>query len=173
VRRPLHLAALLAVPLALLATAPGCPKAGGAYLEGDRPEGYADRGETQGRMFDFVSNKPDGDDWQIRLRGSSLWASYASEEDAEELGSRNLAAAEAEQLWDLIDRLELPDRKQGKPDEDAGYVQLRLREPGGGDDDYVFFTAIISRDTEDDDVLELADYLIELIEKHHGQRPSF
>jgi len=163
---------LLVLLLGILSAVPGCPKAGGAYVEGDRPEGYVDRGETQGRMFDFVSNKPDGDDWQIRIRGSSMWASYASEEDTDELGSRNLTKDETTKVWDLIDKLEIPDRKKGKKDEDEGYVQLRLREPGA-DDEYEFFTIYVSRDTEDDDVLELADYLSELIEKYHQQKPSF
>jgi hypothetical protein len=68
--------------------------AGGEYAQGDRQAGAVDRGEVNGRMFDFVSNKPEGDDWQIRIRGSSMWASYGNEENVDELGTKNLDARE-------------------------------------------------------------------------------
>lgn len=123
-------------------------------------------------MFDFVSNKPDGDDWQIRLRGSSIWASYSNEDSSDELPARNLTDKETTKVWKLIDDLEMPDRKKGKKDEDEGYVSLRLREPGG-EKDHDIFQVFVSRATEDDEVLALAEYLRDLIEKYHKESPSF
>lgn len=161
-----RLAPLVAITLLALSVLGGCPKAGGSYETTDRAAGDIDRGETQGRMFDFVSNRPEGDDWQIRIRGSSLWASYASAEEVEDLGTKNLARKETRKVWDLIDRLEIGARKKGKKDEDAGYVQLRLREPGG-EEGHDIFQVYVSRETEDEDVLALAEYLIELISKYH------
>lgn len=163
----LLLAAMLCLAL------PACPKPGGSYAQNERQAGDVDRGETQGRMFDFVSNKPEGDDWQVRIRGSSLWASYSDEDDSIELPSRNLSNKESGKVWDLIDKLEIPDRKKGKKDEDEGYVLLRLREPGGDEGQYEFFTVYVSRATEDDEVLALATYLGDLIEKYHKKRPEF
>jgi hypothetical protein len=144
----------------------GCPRAGGAYEPTEPGASDVDRGETQGRMFDFVANRPDGDDWQIRIRGSSMWVSYASEDQVEDLGTKNLDRKETRKVWDLIDQLELADRKRGTKDADAGYVQLRLREPGG-DDGHDIIQVYVSRATEDDDVLALAEYLIDLIAKYH------
>lgn len=149
-----------------------CPKAGGSYATGERSGGDSDRGETQGRMFDFVSNKPEGDDWQVRIRGSSLWASYSNEDSTDELGTRNLSKKEAAKVWNLIDALELADRKKGRKDEDDGYVYLRLREPGA-EEGYDFFEAYVSRETEDEVVIELAEYLRDLITKYHKEKPNF
>ena len=123
-------------------------------------------------MFDFVSNKPEGDDWQIRIRGSSMWASYSNEDTSDELGTRNLTDKETRKVWKLIDKLEIPQRKKGKKDEDEGYVQLRLREPGG-EEGHDIFTIYVSRETEDDDVLALAEYLGDLIGKYHKEKPNF
>lgn len=144
----------------------GCPKVGGTYEPADAEDRGADRGETNGRMFDFVSNRPDGDDWQIRIRGSSMWASYADEQEVEDLGARNLSRQETRKLWALIDQLDLPGRKKGKKDEIDGYVQLRLREPGG-EEGHDIFQIYVSRATDDEDVIELASYLIELIARYH------
>jgi len=77
-------------------------KTGGEYVQSDRQGNEVDTGETNGRMFDFVSNKPDGDDWQIRIRGSSLWASYAKEDKADPLGTTNLTEKETRRVWSLI-----------------------------------------------------------------------
>ena len=158
--------------LLIAGTLAACAKPGGSYAQGDRPAGELDRGETQGRMFDFVSNKPEGDDWQIRLRGSSLWASYSTGDSSDELGTRNLSKKEASKVWELIDALELVDRKKGRKDEDEGYVYLRLREPGG-DEGYDFFEAYVSRATEDEAVIELAEYVRDLITKYHKEKPNF
>jgi len=158
--------ALIAVGLVIAIA--GC-KTGGEYVQTDREAQGVDPGETNGRMFDFVSNKPDGDDWQIRIRGSSMWASYSSEESTEDLGTKNLSAKESKKVWKLIDALEIPERKKGKKDEDEGFVQLRLREPGG-EEGHDIFTVFISRGTEDEDVLNLAEYLGDLVKKYHKKK---
>lgn len=147
---------------------------GGQYVQGERT-GAANRGETNGRMFDFVSNMPEGDDWQIRVRDSSLWAAYGDGDNTEELGTVNLSSKETEKLWQLIDGVEIPDRRKGKRDDDDGYVQLRLREPAGEDEEHDIFLIYVSRaDAEDDEeVLSLADYLQKLIEKHFKKKPEF
>lgn len=141
-------------------------KTGGTYQAADRVPGDVDRGETNGRMFDFVSNKPDGDDWQIRIRDDSMWVSYADGDEDKDYGTVRLTSREARKVWDLIDLLELPDRKKGKKDEDEGYVTLRLREPGG-DEGHDTITVFVSRATEDESVLDLGAYLLDLIKKHH------
>jgi hypothetical protein len=148
----------------------GC-NTGGTYAKGGGFSGDVDRGETNGRQFDFVSNKPDGDDWQIRIRGSSLWASYAHEDSTDPLGTTNLTNKETDKVWKLVDAIGIADRKKGKKDEDEGYVELRLREPG--DEQADIFTVYISRQTEDDDVLALATYLRELVGKHFKEKPNF
>jgi hypothetical protein len=153
----------------LVLTLAACP--GGEYVASER-SAAVDTGDTNGRMFDFVSNKPEGDDWQIRVRGASMWVSYGNEDSTDELGAKNLSAKETRKVWKLIDQLDLPSRKKGKKDRDEGYVQLRLREPGG-EDGHDIFQVYVSRDTEDDDVLALATYLRELVAKYHKEKPSF
>lgn len=144
---------------------------GGEYVKSGHSFGELDRGETNGRMFDFVSNKPDGDDWQIRIRGSSLWASYAKEDQSDPLGTTSLTPKETAKVWQLIDNLNLPDRKKGKKDEDEGYVELRLREPT--DERHEIITRFVTRATEDENVLALADYLQDLIKKYFKEKPNF
>jgi hypothetical protein len=160
-------AVVLAVAFAALgAAAPAC-NTGGSYAPASRaPGSEADRGETNGRMFDFISNKPDGDDWQIRIRDSSMWAAYASGTDETQLGTVNLDAKETRKLWKLIDELDIGGRKKGKRDEDEGYVQLRLREPGG-EEGHDLLSIYVSRATEDEAVIDLGDYLQKLIKKYH------
>ena len=122
-------------------------------------------------MFDFVSNMPEGDDWQIRVRDSSLWAAYGDGEKTKELGTANLTQKETDKLWGLVDAVEIHDRKKGKKDEDEGYVQLRLREPT--DEQHELVTRFISRTTEDEDVLALAEYLQDLVKKYFKETPNF
>jgi hypothetical protein len=155
---------LLALCIAACAT-------GGEYVQGDRRGGAVDRGQTNGRRFDFVSNKSELDDWQIRVTGSSMWVSYAREDTTDKLGSINLTDKETRKLWKLIDALDLPSRKPGKRDEDNGYVSLQLKEPG--DDGGALYRVYISRATRNEDVLELATYLQDLIEKYKNERPPF
>ena len=158
--------------LVLIALLAACHP-GGEYAKGGSSfagEGV-DRGETNGRQFDFVSNKPEGDDWQIRIRGSSMWASYGHEDKADQLGTTNLSTKETDKVWKLVDQIGIPDRKKGKKDEDEGYVELRLREPG--DEQADIFTVYISRTTDDEDVLALANYLRDLVGKHFKEKPNF
>lgn len=149
-----------------------CPGAGGTYVQGERHGGEVDHGETNGRRFDFVSNKPEEDEWQIRITGSSMWVSYARETSADKLGSINLTDKETRKLWNLIDAMDLPNRKRGKKDEDEGYVSLQLKEPGGEDGGELHHV-YISRASEDDDLLALAKYLQDLTEKYKKERPNF
>lgn len=157
------LAALLA---ALVACRPGGDY-GGSSFRGTTP----DRGETNGRMFDFVSDKPDGDDWQIRVRGDALWVSYARGKKTDQLGTRTLTAKQAQTLWDLVDQLDVSRRRSGNVDDDNGTVTLRLREPGA--DKHGLYTVYVSRATEDEDVLALGNYLRELVGKHFNETPNF
>jgi hypothetical protein len=162
---------VVALALASLVTAACSP--GGSYVQSARGEGDVDRGETNGRMFDFVSNMPEGDDWQIRIRDSSLWAAYGDREKVKDLGNANLTKKETSKVWDLVDAVEIADRKKGKKDEDEGWVHLRLREPG--DSQHEIFEIYVSRaDAEDDEeVLALAGYLQSLVEKHFKKKPEF
>jgi hypothetical protein len=146
---------------------------GGTYQSGTRTAGGADRGETNGRQFDFISNMPEGDDWQIRLRDNSLWAAYGDGDKVKELGTVTLSTKDATKLWDTIDAVEIPDRKKGQQDEDEGWVQLRLREPG--DEQHDLFTIFVSRaDAEDDEeVLALATQLQKLVQKYLKKKPEF
>jgi hypothetical protein len=148
-----------------------CSAAGGSYERSNRRGGNVDRGETNGRRFDFVSNKPEQDDWQIRVTGNSMWVSYARADKASKLGSFTLTDQEADKLWKLIDALDISGRKHGKKDEDVGYVSLRLKEPG--DDAGQTHHIYISRATDDDDLLALARYLQDLTEKYKQERPNF
>jgi len=147
---------------------------GGSYAKSsERGGGEVDRGETNGRMFDFVSNMPEGDDWQIRVRDNSMWAAYGDGSKTKELGTAKLDKPETDKLWKLVDALGIPDRKKGKKDDDEGYVTLRLREPDN--EQHEIFTIFVSRaDAPDDDaVVTLAGYLQKLIEKHFKKKPQF
>jgi hypothetical protein len=151
---------------------------GGQYVKGSEESGDSfdsRRGETNGRMFDFVSNMPEGDDWQIRVRDSSLWAAYGDGERVKDLGTANLSGKETDKVWKLVDAVEIPDRRKGKPDDDEGYVQLRLREPNGEGEDHEIFLIYVSRADagDDEEVLSLAEYLQKLIEKHFKKKPEF
>jgi hypothetical protein len=162
----------LVISLGGALSAGGCAT-GGSYARADREGDFERSGETNGRMLDFVSNLPEGDDWQIRVRDDSLWVAHGDGEQSNELGAARLAKKEAARLWELIDAVEIPDRKKGKKDPDEGWVQLRLREPG--DDSHDIHTIYISRlDAEDDEeVLALAAYLQDLVQKHFKKKLEF
>jgi hypothetical protein len=146
---------------------------GAQYASGTRQTGgEIDRGEVNGRLFDFVSNKPEGDDWQIRIRGSSMWASYGNEEQTDDLGSVNLTTKETDKVWELIDAVDIPGRKKGKKDVDEGYVELRLGEPGE-DNKKEYKTVYISRASEDEELTDLAEYLRGLVVKYKKEKPNF
>lgn len=155
-----------------MAIALGAACGGGQYATSEREAGDVDRGETNGRTFELISNLPDGEDWQVRVRDSSMWASYSEGEDSTEYKPVNLDKKETRKLWELIDNLQMPDRKKGKPDNEEGYVTLRVREPGG-DEGHDVFTANVSRTTEDQDVLDVAGYLQKLIMKYHKKEADF
>ncbi len=148
-------------------------KVGGEYAENTRTAGDVDRGEVNGRSFEFVSNKPEGDDWSIRIRDSSMSVGYGSEEKSENLGTIQLTKKETDKVWKLIDALDIENRKTGKKDEDEGYVMLRLRLPGGEEDGHDLVTVYVSRATDDDDVIALADYLRGLVGKYRKEKPNF
>lgn len=163
---------LLGLCLALAIASIACTS-GGEYVKGGRQGGGVDRGETNGRMFDFVSNLPDGDDWQIRVRDNALWAAYGDGEVVEDLGTATMSKKDTAKLWDLVDAVDIAGRKKGRPDEDEGFVELRLREPG--DESHDIFKIFVSRaDAEDDEeVLSLAVHLQKLVEKYFKKKPEF
>ncbi len=129
------------------------------------------RGEVNGRSFELVSTRVDGDEWSFRARGNSLWVGYVRDAKIGELGELALDRKETARLWELIDLVDIGGRKRGKADRKRGTVTLRLSEPNddGGHD---LTTALVSRKTDDDDVLALAEYLIELVRVHAKMEPS-
>jgi hypothetical protein len=147
--------------------------AGGSYVQADRESGKANSGEANGRRFDFISNRPEQDEWQIRLTGSSMWVGYARDAKFDRLGTINLTEQEAIKLWDLIDKLDIPHHKDGKKDEDEGYVSLQLKESGQAGEAVVIHHVYISRATEEAKLLALATYLQDLTEKYKKERPNF
>lgn len=130
------------------------------------------RGEVNGRSFEFVSTKPDGTEWTFRVRGNSLWVGFVEKDKPGELGAIQLSGKERKKLWELIDMVDVGGRKRGKADPEHGTVILRLREP---DDDgrHDSRSVQVSRRTEDEDVLALANALIDLVEKHKKVSPAF
>ena len=154
----------------ILAVATSCK---GSYGKGSGMQSFsAQRGETNGRSFDFVSTKPDGTEWTIRIRGTAMWVGYAKKTKTDELGSFNLSDTESDKLWNLVDAIDIPSRKAGKVDPEHGTVSLHLREvtaSGGHDLETIF----VSRDTDDEDVIDLADFLATLVENHKNERPAF
>jgi hypothetical protein len=171
VRRSAASVLLATAALAALAALGGC-KTGGSYEQSTMSGGDADRGEVNGRMFDLISNKPDGDDWQIRIRDSSMWVAYASGTSEKQLGTVNLDRKETGKLWKMIDDLDLGGRDKGERDDDAGYLQLRIREPGG-DEGHELISIYVTRNTDDEAIVELASYLQKLILKYHKKQADF
>ena len=145
---------------------------GGVYATADRQSSGADRGEVNGRTFDFVSNKPEGDDWSIRVRGSSMFVSYANADSTDKLGSINLTDKESRKVWRLVDRLEIQSMKKGHKTEDEGYVTLVLREPQDAGE-HKITTVYVPRDNDaDENVTTLASYLVDLVKKYKKEAPS-
>lgn len=157
-------ALVIVVSVAVAASVPAC-SAADHRTSGDR------RGDVDGRSFELVSARADGDEWSFRARGNSLWIGYVRDGDIGELGDIALDGREAAKLWDLIDNVDVGGRPRGKPDRRRGTITLRLREPGD-DDGHDLATALVSRKTSDEDVLALSDYLIELARKHKHVEPS-
>jgi hypothetical protein len=150
---------------------------GGEYVPLDRESQGVDRGETNGRTFDFVANKPDEkndnkwEQWTIRLRGTAMWVSYSKDERDDKLGSISLTDKESDKIWKLVDALDLPNHKKGVADEDSGVVTMVLREPG--EDKHDIHTVYFSRDTDEEEVIKLASYLRELVTKYKKETPNF
>src|SRR5262245_57239009 len=116
--------------LVALALAPGACTQPGTYVdEPIRGASSGERGNTNGRSFDFVSTKPDGDEWTIRFRGDSMWVAYSIDDKNDDLGSFNLTPKEVKKVWNLVDDLDLPGRRGGNIDDEDGTVLFRLREP--------------------------------------------
>lgn len=159
-------AAIVAIFLTLCAAC----GAGGSYARRDLVDDDG-RGDTNGKSFDFISTKPDGDEWTIRIRGRSMWVAYSTAEAADDLGTFNLTERELEDVWDLVDELDLPGRKRGLQDRNEGTVTLRLRDPSIGQHD--IYMVYVSRATDDELVLDLGDLLGDLVKKHRGERPTF
>jgi hypothetical protein len=164
--------ALLVVAMVLAACHPG-----GEYMPQDRSAANIDRGETNGRTFDFVSQKPEGDtwaEWNIRIRGTTMFASYARDDATDKLGGAvSITDKESRKVWRLVDALGIEKRDKGKKDPDDGYVTLVLHEPGENDTQHDLYTVYVSRSTADDDVLALAEYLRSLITKYKKETPNF
>ncbi|MBK9036435.1 MAG: hypothetical protein IPL61_35180 [Myxococcales bacterium] len=130
------------------------------------------RGEVNGRSFEFVSTKPDGTEWTFRTRGNSLWVAVVNETRSDEIGTIELSSKEARTLWRLIELVDVGGRKRGKPDAKHGTVILRLREPGE-DGDHELISVQVSRRTKDQDVIDLANYLIDLVATHKHVEAQF
>jgi hypothetical protein len=162
---------LTALALALAFGAVACHP-GGEYVQSDRSGGKLDRGEVNGRVFDFVSNKPEGDDWTIRVRGTSMFVSYANSDSTDKLGSIELTDKEGRKVWRLVDKLDMPSRKKGKRTEDDGYVTLVLHEPSDDGGPAKIKTIYVPRDNDiDEDVTNLAAYLVDLVKKYKQEAP--
>jgi len=158
----LSLAAVLALS--------GC--GGGSYATGSGlMVDPSQRGETNGRSFDFESTKPNGASWTIRIRGTGMWVAYAKGEKDDDLGSFNLTGEQADKVWEMVDAVDIPNRREGKPDTEHGNVVLHLRDVEGKH--HELYTIYVSRDTDDEDVLDLADYLATLVETYRKERPAF
>lgn len=152
---------------ASLAPAAGC--GGGQYSTSTQRFGGAERGEANGRMFDYVSMTADGDQWEIRIRGTSMWLAYSLEDKSESFNPVNLSNVESEKVWKLVDLIDLPSRRRGKVDESNGTVLLRLREPG--DEEHDIYSVYFSREAENAKVLNLAKYLGSLAKKYYNEKP--
>ena len=167
-----------AIAVAVLLTTSACHLAGEYGTTGHA----VDVGDTNGRSFDLVSSKPAGDEWTIRLRGSSLWAAYSTADQSHDLGAIRLTSQEVDTLWDLIERVDIAKRRRGLPDNDGGTILLRLREPPAASDgnaivmagreQHALFTAYVAHDANDHDVVALATKLQELVERYKHERPS-
>jgi hypothetical protein len=136
-----------------------------------RPAPDDRRGDTNGRMFDFVSAKPDGSEWTIRIRGDSMWVGYSTAKEARELEAVTLTGKQARRLWTLIDDVELDD-EDDEGDEETGTVLLRIREPSE-DGEHDIISVQVSRETENETVIDLAAYLAKLVAAHHDVEPAF
>jgi hypothetical protein len=159
----LTVVAILAASLTLA----GC--GGGQYSSSTQRFGGAERGEANGRMLDYVAMSVDGDQWEVRIRGTSMWVAYSLEDKAESFKPVNLSTAESEKVWKLVDVIDLPSRRRGRVDEANGTILLRLREPG--DEEHDIYSVYFSREAENQKVNNLAKHLISLAKKYYNEKP--
>jgi hypothetical protein len=150
----------------------GCAAAG-SYGTGDRRNGGADRGNTNGEMFDMVAMTPDGDQWTVRLRGETLWAAYSLDDRTDDLGTVALTSTERQKVWALVDAVGITKRRKGSQDTVNGYVLLRLRQPSDTGDEHDIYSAYVSRATEVESIVDLSKYLRALIFKYHKEKAVF
>ncbi len=156
----------------MTANASGCAT-GGVYAERDRSANLDSRGEANGTMFDMVSMTPDGDQWTIRVRGDNFWVANSLEDRKNDFGAITLLPKESKKLWKLINAVNIPKRRKGVRDERNGDVLLRLREPSDDGDEHKIYSAYVSRATEVEAIVELGDYMRDLIQKYHKEKPVF
>lgn len=131
------------------------------------------RGEVNGRSFELVSTKSDGDEWSFRARGNSLWVGFVRGEKIGELGEIELSSKEARHLWDLIENVDVGGRKRGRPENRRGTITMRLREPNGdGARGHDLTTVFVPRRSDDEDVTALGDYLVDLVRLHKQVEPT-
>ncbi len=155
--------------VALLVAAPMAACGGGQYSTSTQRFGGSDRGETNGRMFDYVSMSADGDQWEVRIRGNAMWIAYSLDDKSESFKPVSLGAPEVEKVWKLVDVIDLPSRRRGRIDEVNGTVLLRLREPG--DEEHDIYSVYFSREAENEKVGNLAKYLTALVKKYYKEKP--
>lgn len=120
-------------------------------------------------MLDYVAMLPDGDQWEVRVRGKSMWLAYSLEDKTESFKPVTISDAESEKLWKLVEVLDLPSRRRGRIDERNGTVLLRLREPG--DEEHDIYSVYFSREAENEKVMNLAKFLTSLSKKYHNEKP--
>lgn len=142
---------------------------GGGEYSTSTQRSSSSRGDTNGRMFDYVAMTPEGDQWEVRLRGASMWVAYSLEDRSDSFKPVNLSDDESSRVWKLIDAVDLPSRRRGRLDDINGTVLLRLREPG--DEEHDLYSVYFSREAENSKVLSLAKYLTSLVKKYHDEKP--
>lgn len=166
---PRALAALVLAAAALVVAAALAGCGGGQYSTSTQRFGGSERGESNGRMFDYVSMSADGDQWEVRIRGNSMWLAYSLEDKAESFKPVRITSAEEAKVWKLVDVIDLPSRRRGRIDETNGTVLLRLREPG--DEEHDIYSVYFSREAENEKVMSLAKYLSTLAKKYYNEKP--
>ena len=159
--------------LLLMAELAGGCTAAGEYAERDRTGNFDKRGDTNGTMFDMVAMTPDGDQWTVRLRGDDLWVANSLEDRINDFGTVKLESKERKKLWKLIDAVNIPKRRKGARDEKNGDVLLKLREPSNDGDEHQLFSVYVSRASEVEAIIDLGDYLRNLIAKYHKEKAVF
>ena len=153
---------LLAV-LFLVSVVPELGGCAGAAASNSSADGDR-RGDVNGWVFRLVSEDEDGE-WNVRVRGDAMWVGRVIGRREKEIGSFQLTDVQRNKLWDLVDAINIPERKSQDLDGQAAlFVRLRQREEGT-------WSAYISRDEidVDEDVNNLVTYIERLIRTHSGK----